>query len=196
MRGRRYLNPRLGFIFTAPPGFALDNSSQAVFGVKEGRGQALRLDLVRVPADQSLGAYLKSGWIENVDERSVEEITVNTLPAATALAKGDQWSFRLYALRFGGDVLRFIFAAKQRTAETDRAFRESIGTFRRLSISEIDRVKPLRLRLVTVGAGDTVERLASRMAVADRAAERFRVLNGLAPGESPKPGDRVKLVVE
>jgi predicted Zn-dependent protease len=52
------------------------------------------------------------------------------------------------------------------------------------------------MRVVTVGAGDTAERLASRMAVPDRAAERFRALNGLAPGENPKPGDRVKLVIE
>ena len=141
VRGRRYLNPRLGFTFAAPPGFALDNSAQAVFGVKDGGGQALRLDVVRVPADQSLAAYLKSGWIENIDERSVEEITINTLPAATAVAKGDQWTFRLYAVRFGGDVYRFIFAAKQRTAESDRAFRDLVGTFRRLSITEVDRVE-------------------------------------------------------
>jgi predicted Zn-dependent protease len=196
VRGRRYFNPRLGFTFAAPAGFKLDNSSQAVFGMKEGGGQALRLDVVRVPAEQPLAAYLTSGWIENVDAGTVEEITINTLQAATAVAKSDQWTFRLYAVRFGSDVYRFIFASKQRSAESDRAFRDSVGTFRRLSISEIDRIKPLRMRVVTVGAGDSVERLASRMAVLDRAAERFRVLNGLAPGESLKPGDRVKLVVE
>ena len=86
--------------------------------------------------------------------------------------------------------IRFIFAAKQRTAETDRVFREAVGSFRRLSVTEIDRVKPLRLRLVTVGAGDTVERLASRMAVSDRAAERFRVLNGLGPARAPSRATR------
>ena len=57
-------------------------------------------------------------------------------------------------------------------------------------------MKPLRLRVVTVGAADTVERLASRMAVSDRAAERFRVLNGLGPSDGLKPGDKVKLIVE
>jgi predicted Zn-dependent protease len=34
------------------------------------------------------------------------------------------------------------------------------------------------------------------MAVADRAAERFRVLNGLEPGDRLKPGSEVKIVVE
>ena len=141
----------LGFTFTAPPGFTLDNSAQAVFGVKDGGGQALRLDVVRVPADQSLGGYLNSGWIENIDaahDRGDHHQHASAPPPR--VAKGDQWTFRLYAVRFGSDVYRFIFAAKQRTPETDRVFRESVGSFRRLSITEIDRVKPLRLRVVTV----------------------------------------------
>ena len=41
MRGRRFLHPRLGFTFTAPEGFNLENTAQAVLGVKHGGGQAL-----------------------------------------------------------------------------------------------------------------------------------------------------------
>ena len=115
VRGRRFLHPKLGFTFVAPDGFALDNTAQAVLGVKQGGGQALRLDVVRVPAEQSLRDYLNSGWIEDIDGKSVEELTINGFPAATALAKGDHWAFRLFALRFGSDVYRFIFAAKKMT---------------------------------------------------------------------------------
>jgi predicted Zn-dependent protease len=196
VRGRRFLHPRLGFTFTAPEGFALDNTAQAVLGVKRGGGQALRLDVVRVPSEQTLAGYLTSGWIENIDPSTVEDITVNGFPGATAAAKGDQWEFRLYAIRFGSDVYRFIFAAKRRTPESDRVFRESIGTFRRMSLAEIEDAKPLRLQIVTVAPGDTVEKLAGRMAVADRQVERFRVLNGLASGEKLKSGSEVKIVVE
>ena len=49
VRGRRFLHPKLGFTFTAPEGFTLDNTAQAVLGVKRGGGEALRLDVVRVP---------------------------------------------------------------------------------------------------------------------------------------------------
>ena len=196
VRGRRFLHPKLGFTFTAPDGFTLDNTAQAVLGVKHGGGQALRLDVVRVPAEQTLAAYLTSGWIENIDPATVEDVTVNGFPGATAAAKGDQWDFRLYAIRFGSDVYRFIFATKHRTAETDRQFRESVGTFRRMSLAEIEDAKPLHLKIVTVAPGDTVEKLASRMAVADRAVERFRVLNGLDPGDKLKPGTEAKIVVE
>src|SRR6202012_3952805 len=158
--------------------------------------RARRLDVVRVPAEQTLAEYLTSGWIENIDPATVEDITINGFPGATALAKGDQWDFRLYAIRFGSDVYRFIFAAKHRTPETDRIFRESIGTFRRMTLAEIEQAKPLHLMVVKVAPGDTVEKLASRMAGTDRAVERFRVLNGLNPGDKLKPGSEVKIVVE
>ena len=195
-RGRRFLHPKLGFTFQAPQGFSLDNTAQAVLGVKEGGGQALRLDVVRVPAEQSLSEYLTSGWIEGIDPKSVEELGVNNFPAATALAKGDQWSFRIYALRFSTDVYRFIYATKRMTPEVDKTFHDSVVSFRRMSLAETSSAKPLRLKIVTVAEGDTVERLAARMAIHDRAVERFRVLNGLAAGDRLQPGDTVKIVSE
>src|SRR5215469_16534701 len=149
VRGRRFLHPRLGFVFTAPDGFVLDNTSQAVLGM-----------------------------------------------AASGVAKGDQWTFRLYALRFGADVYRFIFATKQPSPEEDQAFRDSIDSFRRMTATEIQTAKPLRVQVVTVKAGDTPELLAGQMAVQDRALERFLILNGLQPSDHLKPGDQVKVVSE
>ena len=196
VRGRRFLHPKLGFTFTAPDGFTLDNTAQAVLGVKHGGGEALRLDVVRVPAEQTLAQYLTSGWIENIDPTTVEDVTISGFPGATAVAKGDQWDFRIYALRFGSDVYRFIFAAKHRTPDVDRAFRESVGTFRRMSLAEIQQAKPLHLKIVKVAPGDTVEKLASHMAVTDRAVDRFRILNGLEAGDRIKAGSEVKVVVD
>jgi predicted Zn-dependent protease len=196
VRGRRFLHPKLGFAFVAPEGFSLDNTAQAVLGVREGGGQALRMDVVRVPAEQTLGDYLNSGWIENIDAKSVEETIINGLPAATATAKGDQWVFRLYAVRFGSDVYRFIFATKRMTPEIDRSFREAVATFRRMTLAESQAAKPLHLRIARVAPGDTVEKVAAQMATPDHAVERFRVLNGLGPNDRINPGDYVKLVVE
>lgn len=196
VRGRRFVHPKLGFTFVAPDGFTLENTAQAILGVKEGGGQALRLDVVRVPAEQSLADYLNSGWIENIDTNSVDEMAINGLPAATATAKGDEWSFRIYAIRFGSDVYRFIFAAKSKTAEVDRAFRYSVGTFRRLTLAESEAARPYRLKIVTVRAEDTIEKLVARMAPIDRPLERFLVVNGMTSGQALKAGDEVKLIVE
>jgi predicted Zn-dependent protease len=196
VRGRRFLHPKLGFTFQAPEAFTLDNTAQAVIGVREGGNQAMRFDVVRVPSEQSLSDYLNSGWMENVDRASTEELTINGFPAAAATAQGDQWQFRVYALRFGSDVYRFIFAAKQKSVESERNARDTVNSFRRLTLSEIQAARPLRIKVITVQPGDTVESMSHRMSGIDRPVERFRVLNGLDASGTIKARDLVKIVVD
>ena len=196
VRARRFLHPKLGFAFQAPETFTLDNTAQAVIGVRQDGAQAMRFDVVRVPAEQSLGDYLNSGWMENVDKASTEDLTINGFPAASATAHGDQWQFKIYALRFGSDVYRFIFACRQRTTESERNARETVNSFRRLTLEEIQAARPLRIKVITVQPGDTVESLAHRMSGVDRPTDRFRVLNGLDARAQVKVRDRVKIVVD
>src|SRR5262249_47022612 len=160
-------------------------------GIKDGGAQALRLDVVRVPQDQPLTDYLTSGWIDGVDPASVENVGISGFVAATATAtpKGGPWNFRLFAIRFENDIYRFMFAAKRLTPDIDRGFRGSVGTFRRMVPSETNFAKPHRLKVVKVSDADTVERLASRMAIHDRQVERFRVLNALGANERLNAGD-------
>ena len=196
VRGRRFVHPKLGFTFMAPPEFTLDNTAQAVLGLKDGGDEAMRLDVVSVPAEQSLAQYLDSGWIEHVDGASLRSFAVNGFPAATAKADGKDWTFRLFAVRFGSDVYRFIFAAKTMTPAADRAFRASAASFRRMTLRESEQVRPMRVKVVTVGPRDTVASLAHRMALSSHRTERFRVLNGLGLKQKLKSGQRVKIVVE
>lgn len=197
VRGRRFLHPKLGFTFVAPQNFSLDNTAEAVLGVKDGGGQAMRVDVVSVPAQQSLSSYLRSGWIDNVNAGSIDEFTINGFPAATAVATGNgQWAFRLFAIRFGSEIYRFIYATKTLTPEADRAFRDSVQSFRRMTLKEIQDTRPLRLKVVTVTAHDSIDSLARRMTVHDHARDRFLALNGLTANDRLKAGDPVKLVVE
>jgi predicted Zn-dependent protease len=193
VRGRRFLHPRLHFTFTAPAGFSLDNTAQAVLGIKDDGSQALRMDVVRVPAEQSLADYLTSGWIEGIEPGSAENITISGFPAATAVAKGEEWTFRLYVVRFDANVYRFVFAAKNPSSATTNAFRAAVNSFRRTTAAESSNAQPLRIRLVTVRPGDTAEKFAARMAT-DKPLDRFLMLNGLAAGQPPAPGTQVKIV--
>ena len=65
-----------------------------------------------------------------------------------------------------------------------------------MTLAEMQSAQPLRIKLMQVRQGDTVERLARRMAGGDRPLERFRVRNGLGAQDKVKPGDLVKMVVE
>src|SRR5437899_9874412 len=196
VRGRRFLHPKLGFTFQAPESFTLDNTAQAVIGVREGGTQAMRFDVVRVPAEQSLADYLNSGWMEGVDKGSTEDLMINGFPVASASANGDQWQFKVLSRRCRSDVYRFIFAAKQRNTESERNARETVNSFRRLTLEEIQAARPLRIKVITVQPGDTVESLSHRMSGVDRPAERFRILNGLDAHAQVKVRDKVKIVVD
>jgi predicted Zn-dependent protease len=195
MRGRAFLHPRLGFTFEVPTGFTIDNTPQAILGVDAG-GRALRLDTVKPKDDQSLSDYLASGWIEGVDTGSTSTLAINGREAATAIAKGSEWSFRLYAIRYGSGVYRLIFAARDLSPSADALFQKTAASFRAMSGEEMRNVRPLKIDIATVRAGDTVATLAGRMATPDRPLDLFLVLNGLTADAQLTPGDRVKLVVD
>jgi predicted Zn-dependent protease len=89
-----------------------------------------------------------------------------------------------------------VGGAKQKTTENERNARETAASFRRLALEEIQAARPLRIKVITVQPGDTVESLSHRMAGVDRPAERFRVLNGLEAHAQVKVRDRVKIVVD
>ena len=195
VRGRRFIHPKLGFAFTAPEGFVLENSALAVLGVTEDGAQALRLDSLKVSPGASLASFIATGWIDGLKAAPAESIKVNGLAGATASARADAWSFRLAAVRVGSDVYRLTFAAKDLTPEIDRRFRESIDTFRRITPEDSRDVKPMRIAVATAGPGEGAEAFATRMAVPDHPLETFDVLNGLG-GAPLEAGTRYKIVVE
>ena len=196
VRGRRFTHPRLGFSFLAPEGFVLENTPQAVLGVAGGGAEALRLDSVSVSADTDLETYLAMDWIQGLQPASVKALSINGLPAATGTAKSGEWQFRVGVIRFGGDVYRLIFATTALTERTDQRFRDSLESFRKISIDEAGKLQPLHLRMVTAGARDTAEAMAGRMALADRPLEWFLLLNGLDRAGALKPGESFKVVAD
>jgi len=196
VRGVRFVHPKLGFAFAAPDGFVLENQSAALIGVGEGGAEAMRLDSVAADDAVGLDAMIASGWIDGLKTGSVETLKINDLPAATAVAQGDQWSFRLGAVRLGPKVYRLIYAAHSLTPGIDTRFLASIKSMHRLSEQEIAGARPLRVAVVAPAAGDTPESFAQRMAVADRPLDHFLLLNGLEKNATLDPSLRYKVIVE
>ena len=74
-------------------------------------------------------------------------------------------------------------------------FASMINSLRRITPNEAAAIRPKIIDVVTVGAGDTVQSLANRMAYRDFRMERFLSINGLAANARLVPGQKVKLVV-
>lgn len=196
VRGRNFTHPRLGFTLTAPEGFLLENSNEAVFGVRHPENEALRLDNVKVPVAGGIEAYVASGWVDGLLASSVRRTTINGLPAVTAIARAGEWNFRLAVIQLGDSFYRMIFAAHNLSLTADKSFLDSIETFRPLSPEESREVKTPRIAIVVAGPGDTVESLSTHMATPNRPQEYFRLLNGLEPGDRLRPGEHYKTVSE
>ncbi len=201
VRGRRFLHPQLRFAFQVPEGFRLFNSPTRVvaFGPED---SLILFDQARREGGGDMVAYLTREWVRGRRLDGVEALTVDGMPAATGTTRLDTRQgprdVRLVAIGFDDErVYRFLFVTPPALTDSlGPELRRTTYSFRRLSAAEAARLQPLRLRVHTVAAGETVQGLARRMPFADYRLERFRVLNGLAPGESLQPGERVKLVVE
>jgi len=196
VRGRRFLHPGHMFTFSVPEGFSLQNSHEAVFAVG-GDDAALRFDAIDVPADQSLEDYVASVWARGTKVGNLRSESINGVPAARAEATHEGWQYRMAAVRLAPQsVYRFLFAAREIDAEGERQFDRIVDSLRTLSKREVAALKPLKLRIVTVRAGETVRTLALRMADGDDREQRFRIINGLAPGGEVRAGQTVKLIAE
>jgi predicted Zn-dependent protease len=99
----------------------------------------------------------------------------------------------LVAYRLDGKLYR-VTGLAPRGSGLLPAMSGAARSFRRLSAAEAGRLREKRIDIVTVRGGDTVERLARRMNFDDYRLERFRVLNGLRPGQPLRTGERVKIV--
>jgi predicted Zn-dependent protease len=196
VRGRAFLHPGQMFTFSVPEDFSLQNSHEAVFAVG-GNDAALRFDTVAVPPGQSLEDYVASVWARGTQTGNLRSESINGVPAARGEASHEGWQYRMAAVRLAPQrVYRFLFAARQIDAEGERQFDRIVDSLRTLSEREVAALKPLKLRVVTVRAGDSVRTLAARMSDGDEREERFRLINGLAPGQQVRAGQKVKLVAE
>jgi len=160
-------------------------------------GTALRFDGANLPAGTPLADYIASGWVNGLDRNSIQSFTVNGLEAASARAEAKGWVFRIAVIRVGTNATyRFIFANESDTPGLGQAATETVQSFRKLSPQEAAALKPLRIQVVSVRPGDTIETLARRMQGVDRPADLFRVLNDIKPGAALKPGDKVKIIAD
>ena len=195
VRGRTFVHPLLGVSFTVPDGFVIDNSAAAVMATGPGE-VAIRFDGTQVSGKTSMVDYMRSGWVTGLDNASVKATTFNGMPAATAKAKADRWEFDIFVVNSGDRIYRFLTAAPTGSTALMPAAQTVTQSFHLLTAQEKANIKPLRIRVVTVKAGDTLASLSSQIMGTDRKLDLFRLINALPPGGTVSVGDKVKIISE
>jgi len=194
VRGRNFFHAGLKLGFTVPETFVLDNTSEAVLATGAD-GTALRFDAATVPESMPLEAYLTSGWINGLDRNSIRTFAVNNLAAASAIARARGWVFRITVIRVGSaDTYRFIFANQQDTPAFAQAETDTVSSFRLLSGDEVAALRPLRIKIVTIGFRDNQDSMIRRMRGVDDPAVLFQTINEIQPGAKLKAGAKVKII--
>ena len=199
VEGAKFTHPDLRLAFEAPSGFYMVNGTRSV----SISGQSGKGEFTGAAYDGNLDSYVRAAFgrlagqgQQSIAPDSVERVTVNGLPAAYGIARvqtsSGQVDVVVFAYEFSrSQAFHFLTIAQAGNA---RVFNPMYGSIRRITASEAGAVRPRKLALVTVRAGDTVQTLAARMAYADAQLERFLVLNALTANSTVSAGQRVKII--
>ena len=199
IEGRSFTHPDLRMQFVVPVGYQMQNSTRAVT-ISGSVGQA----------QFSGGRY--SGNLENYIGLVLREIAGNQplnvpppqrtmiggLPAAytTARANTRSGAIDISVMAYQWDAnTAYHFVMLTRGGMGIGPFASMVDSLRRISPAEAAAIRPRIIDVVEVGASDTVQSLANRMAYPSFKLERFVSLNGLAPNARLVRGQKVKLVV-
>ncbi|MFN0264812.1 M48 family metalloprotease [Tepidamorphus sp. 3E244] len=196
VRDRTFLHPRLGITFTMPDSYGVQNAPNAVVGFAPD-GAIMRFDGIEVPARRTLLDHLKRNAVSGGTVQSISGGEVNGREAAFAVANADSWQFRIALIRGrNNEVYRFIHATQKPAPNDEADFANAVNTFRYVDQNTASSVSPLRVRIAQVRPGDTAVTIANRMSYSDMRLERFLTLNGIQPGQSLRPGEKVKVIAE
>ena len=200
VRGRNFMHPDLHLAFRMPDGYQIMNMPYAVTGSRD--NVQVKFDLNKNTSDEDMTRHLRI-WAKGQRLSELQTGSINGMAAASALVRdvetqagaADAW---LYAIAFSDeDVAQFVVTGPSHlTIETEELAHELANSFRRLSKLEARLIKPLRLQVVQVRSGDTVDDIAGRMPFDAHNVDRFLTLNRIEKGQALTPGQRVKIITE
>ncbi len=195
VRGDAFIHVGLGITFRATANDVITNQPDAVL-IASSQDVATRFDAVVVRGGIALDDYLKSGWINGLDPKSVATRTINGLASATGKAQTEEWRFAITAIRVGSQVYRFITAMPRNQPQSANPHHKIPRSFRTLSALEKRQHRPLKIAIVKAGPGDSQATIAAKMRGTSRPAELLRLLNRIEKGTPIAPSQKLKVVAE
>ena len=196
--GPTFTHPDLKIQFQVPPGYLMQNGTDAVTI----SGSAGKAQFRQGPPDLDQAivyAYRRlTGGQVQLAIPPAQRTTINGMPAAftTAHVQNESGWVDASVFAYQWEPQRvYYFVMLTRGGNGIQPFSFMLNSLRRIGPQEAAAIRPRILHVVTVGPGDTVQSLADRMAYRDYKLDRFLSLNGLAANSRLTPGQRVKLVI-
>lgn len=198
IRGNEFLHPDLRFRFTAPRGYTMSNSSNAV-SVQGQNGQA-ELRAGGAVSSSNLPNLVAEGFkgfgSNSVQPGQVQRTTINGVPAAysTASAQTQNGTVDVGVFAYSLNGQGYYFATLAPGGQGFGALAPMLQSFAPLSSADAATIRARVIDVVTVRSGDTASGFANQMAYDTLKMERFMVLNGLSGAGDLRAGQKVKVI--
>ena len=200
VRDGEFLHAGMLFALRFPADWKVNNSAAQVVA-QDPKGNRLML----LQLEQATGGNIEQVAVAAMQKRGLQLVDgrrgrINGLEAFVGTYRGQMQNVGEVGVRgahiaHGGRLFLLVGLApadafNAAVAEFDR----SIGTFRPMSRGEAEDIRPNRVRLYTVRQGDTWQGIAERHGGVVPAST-LAIINDHAPGDPPRAGARIKVVV-
>jgi predicted Zn-dependent protease len=200
VRGNEFLHPDLRLAVTFPKGWEIQNTQTQVMAKAPGREDYMLLQLVPNPrgsVDQIAQASMANSGFRQLNGQPA---TINGADAYVGTYQGNLQGLGnvvVLAAHIVHERNVYVLAGLAPPGDLTSvrpAIQSSIGSFRSLTREAAAAIKPNRLDIYTVRAGDTWQTIAERTG-GTLSSETLAIMNSHDPGQQPSAGDRVKVVV-
>jgi predicted Zn-dependent protease len=200
-RGSTFLHPGLRFRLDFPTGWDIQNSPQQVVAKAPNAEIYMIMQLVQKPQGRDLREIALNS-MQSAGFRSVQgsRVDINGLDAFLGVYEGqiqDLGAVNLRAAHIAHNKQIFFvggLTSRNLFSQSDNAFLTSIRSFRGLSAAEAENIRPNRIDLYVVRAGDTWQSIAERSGGVIK-PPTLAIMNHAAPDSQPTVGSRIKIVV-
>ena len=200
-RGRNFYHEKLGIALTAPEGWKVDNSPEAIVVANGAGDAALVIKLIPSEAGATHDEIIKNMLRPvdgNAQPRSVNGLAATHFAGVVRNSKGQQANARVtivtgpnnhhYLLQYAGRDAAALQRALGRIGEAEASFRP-------LSAAERKAARPWEVRVVPMPAGGFAE-LERQSPLPSLAEQQLRLMNGAygSGAAAISPGQRIKVV--
>ena len=201
-RNNTFMHPVLRFSIAFPPQWDVRNSKQQVVAKAPQQEDYLILQLVPNASgsiEQVARATMAGAGFRQLNG---ERAQVNGLDAYVGTYQGQMeglgnvGALAAHIVHNRSVYLLAGLAPANEFRGVQQQFAQSIRTFRELSAQEAANIRPNRVDLYTVRPGDTWQGLSEQFSRGSIKPSTLAIMNNYEPGQQPRAGDRVKVVVE
>lgn len=203
VRANVFLHPILRIGLEFPEGWEVTNAAEQVMAREPGTDHYMVLQQVDQPRGRSLGDVATSAMTgAGYTAVSGSDARINGLDAHVGIYRGSmnavgQVTMRAVHIRVGRDVYAVAgLTPAAQFARIDPQLDASCRSFHELSREEASRVTPNRIDFYTTKAGDSWQSIAVRAGRSLVNAATLAIMNDHEVSDQPRPGERIKIVVE